>query len=198
VQASEGGEGTGQAQLPVPPTALCRVAVCISQGFFSLVGGFDDNGEGLDKNFCIHFYSRFKFVTELAPLLQVEVRISNGLVPEFQDTTYNDLAIEVSFCIHMREIYPGFVKTPIVNGSRLNKIIGTIFGPLATSPAVCNFIRFWLPADIIGWLTGHHYCRIALNGCFGPYPIATSPCPVTPKPRCIIILLTCHPNTNAY
>jgi len=44
--------------------------LCISQGFFSLIGGFDDNGEGLDKNFCIHFYSRFKFVTELAPLLQ--------------------------------------------------------------------------------------------------------------------------------
>lgn len=35
-----------------------------------MFGSFDDNGEGLDKKFCLHFYSRFKFVTELAPLLQ--------------------------------------------------------------------------------------------------------------------------------
>lgn len=35
-----------------------------------MFGGFDDNGEGLDKKFAIHFYSRFKFFTELAPLLQ--------------------------------------------------------------------------------------------------------------------------------
>jgi hypothetical protein len=47
----------------------CAIAR-ISQGFFSMFGSFDDNGEGLDKKFCLHFYSRFKFVTELAPLLQ--------------------------------------------------------------------------------------------------------------------------------
>lgn len=35
-----------------------------------MFGDFDDNGEGLDKKFAIHFYSRFKFFTELAPLLQ--------------------------------------------------------------------------------------------------------------------------------
>lgn len=35
-----------------------------------MFGIFDDNGEGIDKKFAVHFYSRFKFFTELAPLLQ--------------------------------------------------------------------------------------------------------------------------------
>lgn len=34
-------------------------------------GEFDDNGEGIDKKLALHFYSRFKFFAELAPLLQV-------------------------------------------------------------------------------------------------------------------------------
>jgi hypothetical protein len=41
----------------------------MSPGFFTVTGSFDDNGEGLDKKFAIHYYSRFKFFTELAPLL---------------------------------------------------------------------------------------------------------------------------------
>jgi hypothetical protein len=43
---------------------------CESPGFFNLFGGFDDNGEGIDKKMAVHFYGRFKFFTELAPLLQ--------------------------------------------------------------------------------------------------------------------------------
>lgn len=32
--------------------------------------GFQDNGDGLDKKLVAHFYSRYKFFTELAPQLQ--------------------------------------------------------------------------------------------------------------------------------
>ena len=42
----------------------------MSPGFYSAMGSFDDNGERIDKKFALHFYSRFKFFTELAPLLQ--------------------------------------------------------------------------------------------------------------------------------
>jgi hypothetical protein len=42
----------------------------MSQGFLtSPIAGYDDNGEGLDKKLCVHYYSRFKFFIELAPLL---------------------------------------------------------------------------------------------------------------------------------
>lgn len=42
----------------------------MSPGFFSYMGSYQDNGEGVDRKFAIHFYSRFKFFTELAPQLQ--------------------------------------------------------------------------------------------------------------------------------
>lgn len=42
----------------------------MSPGFLTTKDGFNDNGEGLDKKLALHFYSRFKFFFELAPLLQ--------------------------------------------------------------------------------------------------------------------------------
>ncbi|KAF8320732.1 NAD(P)-binding protein [Clavulina sp. PMI_390] len=43
----------------------------MSPGFLgSMFGKFTDNGEGVDRKFAVHFYSRFKFFNELAPLMQ--------------------------------------------------------------------------------------------------------------------------------
>lgn len=36
----------------------------------TLLGGFDDTGEGIDKKMAVHFYGRVKLFVELAPLLQ--------------------------------------------------------------------------------------------------------------------------------
>lgn len=46
------------------------VFIICSPGFFTVFGGFDDNGEGIDKKLGVHFYGRYKFFDELAPLLQ--------------------------------------------------------------------------------------------------------------------------------
>lgn len=57
----------------------------MSAGFLTTKGGFNDNGEGIDKKLALHFYSRFKFFVELAPLLQAakdageEVRVVSVL-----------------------------------------------------------------------------------------------------------------------
>ncbi|KAF8320745.1 NAD(P)-binding protein [Clavulina sp. PMI_390] len=42
----------------------------LSPGYFARKAPFYDNGEGLDEFACLAFYSRFKFVHELLPLLQ--------------------------------------------------------------------------------------------------------------------------------
>lgn len=82
VQAFEGGTWLDKAQLLVYEVSQDQTLTCLflfwmrpdviwdSQGFFNMFGSYDDNGEGVDKKLCLHFYSRFKFVVELAPLLQ--------------------------------------------------------------------------------------------------------------------------------
>ncbi|KAG8971283.1 hypothetical protein FRC05_011382 [Tulasnella sp. 425] len=58
----------------------------MSQGFMSM-NGFDPTSEGIDKKLAVHFYSRWKFVDELLPLLEKassdgeEARVMSILAP---------------------------------------------------------------------------------------------------------------------
>lgn len=54
----------------IEPTAYRLLLTPLKSPGILKISGFDDNGEGIDKKMAVHFYGRFKFFNELAPLLQ--------------------------------------------------------------------------------------------------------------------------------
>lgn len=53
----------------MPPPLTKLNYIFITSGYFTLAGR-NNTAEGIDRKFCLHFYSRWKFVMELMPLLQ--------------------------------------------------------------------------------------------------------------------------------
>lgn len=100
------------------------LSLAYSPGYFAPKAPYFDNGEGLDELFVLSFYARFKFVSELLPLLQSakdageearvltvlaagrggpvdmdNIGLKNNYTPRMgmmQGVTYCSLAIEVS------------------------------------------------------------------------------------------------------